>query len=481
MNETSGLGSYRLRALSPNLSVAVSHSGDHAYLSDAEVATLAQAPEDLPVPCLAELKSKFFFGPQSLPGMGRLLASRIASKQETVLNGPSLHILVTTLSCTHSCRYCQVSRSLDEEGVSMSIEDLDAACATIFQSPSPVLTVEFQGGDPMMRFDLVQHAIERITEINQTEQRRVRFVVATSLHNLTEAHCAFFKAHEVYLSTSLDGPAVLHNKNRPIPTRDAHARTLQGIARARELIGPDAVSALMTTTRDSLAYPEAIVDEYVEQGFHEVFLRPLSLYGFAYRNAQHLGYTNEAFHAFYEQAFERVLYWNRQGIPFREVSAAIALTKMLSPFDAGFVNLQSPTGAGLAALIYNYDGYVYPSDESRMLREMGDPGLRLGRIGEPLAQLLDTPLQHDLIRSSLVQYIPECRDCAYQLFCGPDPIEAYGRFGNVAAPVTLTGHCQRQRWLFDFLFKRLHAEDPWFTDLAYSWAIPRLRCGEHHA
>lgn len=83
MREPSVLPSYRLRLLSPNLSVAVSHSGDHAYLSDDEIATLAQAPEDLPVHRLAELKSKFFFGPQSLPGMGRLLASRIASKQET--------------------------------------------------------------------------------------------------------------------------------------------------------------------------------------------------------------------------------------------------------------------------------------------------------------------------------------------------------------------------------------------------------------
>lgn len=481
MTEALASRSYWLRPLSQDLTLGVSASGDHAYLSANEALTLECNPESLPVYRLAELKSKFFFAAPRQSGMGRLLASRIASKQETVLSGPSLHILVTTLSCTHSCRYCQVSRSLDADGFSMGVEDLEAACATIFQSPSQVITVEFQGGDPMMRFDLVRHAIERITEINKVELRRLRFVVASSLHNINEEHCAFFDEYEVYLSTSLDGPPELHNKNRPIPARDAYQRTLQGIARARHLLGADYVSALMTTTRDSLSYPEAIVDEYVEQGFHDVFIRPLSLYGFAYRNAQHLGYTNEEFHAFYERAFERVLYWNRRGVPFREVSAAVALTKMLSPFDAGFVNLQSPTGAGLAALIYNYDGYVYPSDEARMLREMGDPGLRLGKIGTPLKQLLDTPLQRDLIRSSLVQYVPECCDCAYQLFCGPDPIEAYGRFGNVTAPVVLTGHCQRQRWLFDFLFKRLHEEGAWFLDLAYRWAIPSSCCGDPHA
>ena len=410
--------------------------------------------------------------------MSRLYASRIAAKKETVLNGPSLHILVTTLRCTHSCRYCQVSRALDDDGYTMSLADLDAACDTIFQSPSKVLTVEFQGGDPMLRFDLVQRAIERITEKNKTERRQLRFVVASSLHNLTEEHCAFFKQHQVYLSTSLDGPAVLHNRNRPIPTRDAYTRTLDGIALARRCLGSDAVSALMTTTHDSLAYPEAIIDEYVAQGFHEVFLRPLSLYGFAHRNEQVLGYSNAEFHAFYERAFERVLYWNRQGVPFREVSAAIALNKVLSPFDSGFVNLQSPTGAGLGALIYNYDGFVYPSDESRMLAEMGDLSLRLGEIGTPLTLLLNSPLQRKLISASLCHYVPGCRECAYNPFCGPDPIEAYGRFGSTEAPVSLTGHCQRQQWLFDFLFSRLHANDPWFVDLAYRWAIPEaLRRG----
>jgi hypothetical protein len=54
-------------------------------------------------------------------------------------------------------------------------------------------------------------------------------------------------------------------------------------------------------------------------------------------------------------------------VRLREVSAAIALNKVLCPFDAGNVDLQSPTGAGIAVLVYNYDEHVYPSDESRML------------------------------------------------------------------------------------------------------------------
>jgi hypothetical protein len=32
------------------------------------------------------------------------------------------------------------------------------------------------------------------------------------------------------------------------------------------------------------------------------------------------------------------------------------LAKMLTPFEPGFVDLRSPAGIGIAAIVYNYDG-----------------------------------------------------------------------------------------------------------------------------
>lgn len=462
---------FRFQRLSSDAVVAVSESGDYTFLNNAELTQLVQRRESLSLEQLADLKAKFFIGPPNgTVGLRRLISSRIATKRGTVLSGPSLHIIVPTLQCMHSCRYCQVSRALDDEAHVMSRADLEAACDTIFQSKSPCLTVEFQGGDPLLRFDLVRHAIERIQQRNQIEQRSLRFVVASTLHQLDAEMCTFFKAHGVCLSTSLDGPAELHDQNRPLPGKDSYARTVAGISQARMAIRHDIVSALVTVTRSSLAYPEAIIDEYVRLGFSEVFLRPLSHYGFAVRNAHSISYSQAEFSHFYAKAFERVLYWNRQGHPLREVAASIALNKILSPYDAGYVDLQSPTGAGLGGIVYNYDGYVYPSDEARMLVEMGDIGLRMGRIGQPLNELLNSQIQHDLVQASLARYVPGCDECAYNAYCGPDPVNTYARFGDMGAPVQLTDHCQRHMWLFDFLFRKLAVKDESFLDLAYDWA-----------
>ncbi|MFY3146511.1 radical SAM protein, partial [Achromobacter xylosoxidans] len=251
--------------------LAVSSAGDYVFLNKEQAELLAQGRvSNLPLSMQADLKARYFIASDSGTGTCRLLASRQAAKRETVTSGPSLHIIVPTLQCAHSCQYCQVSRSLADTGHTISHKDLLAACDSIFESKAPTLTIEFQGGDPLLRFDLVREAVIRIQQRNRTERRQLRFVIASTLHQLTPDMCDFLAQHSVFLSTSIDGPAELHNRNRPIPGRNSYERTVAGIELARNRLGKDAVAALMTTTKASLAHPEAIVDEYVKLGFQEI-------------------------------------------------------------------------------------------------------------------------------------------------------------------------------------------------------------------
>lgn len=423
---------------------------------------------------VANLYAKHVLGDASQVGMSRLLAARRAARRETVESGVNLHIIVPTLQCAHSCQYCQVSRSLDSTSHALTTAQVDAACDTCFESPSKTLTVEFQGGDPLIRFDLVRRAIERLEQRNRSEHRQMRYVVASTLHQLDDEMCSFMRDHDVHLSTSIDGPAILHNANRPIPGRNSYERTVAGIEVARQRIGTHSVAALMTTTRASLAMPEDIVDEYVRLGFQEIVFRPLARYGFAKRNVLRLAYTLDEFAAFYKRGLERVLYWNRQGYALREGSAAVVLNKLLSPFDAGYVDQQSPTGAGSAVIVYNYDGYVYPSDEARMLAETGDTSLRLGRIGLQLTTLLQSPVVESLRQESDGETHAACIGCAFNTFCGPDPVGARVEVAEAMRSVYETEHCKRSKWLFGLMLDCIdyaHAEqDEFFLDLAYAWA-----------
>ncbi|MYM41349.1 His-Xaa-Ser system radical SAM maturase HxsB [Pseudoduganella sp. CY13W] len=466
----------RARRFAPLKYVGISTTGDWEFLNEQTLAMLEAQHAELPIDLTARLLSKFLIeSPHQGNGTVLLKKARLGAKRATVQSGTTLHIIVPTLQCAHSCQYCQVSRSLESVGHTMSTEDLDAACDLIFDSPSRTLTVEFQGGDPLLRFDLVERAILRIQQRNAVEQRAIRFVIASTLHQLTSDMCVFFKAHNVYLSTSIDGPAWLHNKNRPIREKDSYERTWSSIDLARRLISADSVSALMTTTRLSLQYPHEIVDEYVRLGFREIFIRPLSSYGFAKRNQAKLGYSIDDFMAFYDTALERVLWWNARGVEIREVYAAIIVNKLLSTFDAGFVDLQSPTGAGVGVLVYNYDGYIYPSDEARMLAETGDQSLRMRAIRGPADK--DVHVVTQLRKASEPDSVDGCQTCAYHAYCGPNPVDAQAQHGSMFAPVRSTEHCARHLRLFDGMFERLSTASEDQLDLFHSWAQPAFMRG----
>lgn len=460
------------RRLPDGTLVGVSTSGDHVFFTQAELDALYADPANLSLHRRAELAARFF-----LPNYGRnlgkarLLQARRAARRETVTAGPSLHIIVPTLQCGHTCQYCQVSRAQSDPGFSMTHAQIDAACLRIWESSADVLTIEFQGGDPLLRFDLIVRAVTTLTGFNRDNHKRLRFVVASTLHQLDDDMCAFFAAHKVYLSTSVDGPADLHDKNRPVPGRDSHARTLAGIELARRCMGPDAVSALMTTTRASLLHPEAIVDEYVRLGLHDIFLRPLSIYGFAKRNQARVGYSLQEFQVFYRRALDRILWWNRQGVPLREVYMSIILNKILSTFDAGYVDLQSPPGAGSSVLVYNYDGWVYPSDEARMLVETGDDSLRMGAVTAPLGELLSSAARVGLVEASRVA-AGDCTGCAYRHYCAPNPVDSQAQFGRPDVPSRMTEHCQRHLWLFDLAFTLINGADETMEALLHTWASP---------
>jgi uncharacterized protein len=152
---------------------------------------------------------------------------------------------------------------------------------------------------------------------------------------------------------------------------------IAGITLAREILGFDQVSALMTTTKGSFGRAREIIDEYVQQGFRSIFLRPLSPYGFAGKTKWFQAYDADDWLKFYFDGLDHILDMNGAGYFFTEHYASTILTKMLTPFESGFVDLRSPAGIGIAAIVYNYDGDVYASDEVRMLAEMGDKTFRL--------------------------------------------------------------------------------------------------------
>lgn len=390
-----------------------------------------------------------------------LLGLKLRTKLRRLPEFTALHIFVVSLRCEHACPYCQVSRQSDDKlAFDMSMATADKALALVFRSPASNIKIEFQGGEPLLNFPLIKYIVEAAEELNKAHGRCLQFVIATNLALLDDAVLEFCRAHDILISTSLDGPRELHNRNRPRPGGDSYERAVAGIKRIRAALGRDRVHALMTTTQASLDQVQAIIEEYVRQGFDGIFLRPLSPYGFAMKTRSYGSYDVTRWLQFYFDGLDYIVALNKAGLPFVEQYAATILTKMLTPFETGYVDLMSPAGIGIAAVVYNYDGDVYASDESRMLAEMGDNTFRLGNVhsdgyeGIFLSENLLRPLEESFAASA-----PMCSDCAFEPWCGADPVFHHATQGDFVGRKPESAFCSRNMAIFRRLIQLMRNDD----------------------
>ena len=419
-----------------------------------------------------DLKSKHFILDSDSNSAIDLLALKYRTKQHTVARFTALHIFVVSLRCDYSCQYCQVSRRMEaEDAFDMDEETALKSLYLVFRSPSGAIKIEFQGGEPLLNFPIIKFIVENAEKINQGQRRDLQFVITTNLTYLDEDVIRFCEAHSIHLSTSLDGPEFLHNKNRPRPNKDGYKKTIEGIKAVQNSLGVDRVSALMTTTEESLKSPIEVVNEYVRNNLNSIFLRPISPYGFAIKTKQLQKYNIDHWMKFYRDGLDYILELNQSGYFLVEQYTSILLRKILTPSNSGYVDLQSPAGIGISALVYNFDGDVYASDEARMLKEMGDDKFRLGSVHHNTYEeimLADTLL--DALEESLTDSVPMCSDCGLQPYCGADPVYHYATQGDVVGKKPLSFFCNKNTSIIEHIIGLL--EDPKKRKVLEGW----VRC-----
>jgi His-Xaa-Ser system radical SAM maturase HxsB len=414
---------------------------------------------------------KLFIASTGQRSQQQLLALRMRSRLSFLRAATPLHLFVVTLRCEHSCPYCQVSRqSKDRVRYDMDEATASKALDVALSAPATLIKIEFQGGEPLLNFELIRWIVVTAKQRAIPLGKQLQFVIATNLALLDDEVLDFCAEHDVLFSTSLDGPRDLHNKNRPRRGQNSYELATAGIARIKERLGSDRVGALMTTTEASLDRVEEIVDEYLEQGLDGIFLRPLSPYGFAIKTKQFHKYGAQEWLRFWKRGLRYILEINKSGHRFPEFYSALMLRRMLSDEPIGYVDLRSPAGIGLGALVYNYDGTVFASDEARMLAEMGDREFELGNVRDhSYRDLVLSDTLVSAVADSLTQTAPQCSRCVFEPNCGADPVYHHATQKDLLGIKPLSEFCERHMGVITHLFELLE-HSPEDAAILRGWA-----------
>ena len=384
-------------------------------------------------------------------------------------------MIVVTLRCNHKCKYCHAAVApMTAKEFDMTQETAVKVVDTIFYTNSHYITIEFQWGEALVNYPVVQFIVEYAREKAELLSKSLNFSLVSNMTLLTEDKMKWLLDRGVDICTSLDGDEITHNNNRTGYDGNSFEKVTYWMKRVDEekkkrKMGR--VGALLTVTKETLPKYKKIIDTYVELGLSGIFLRWLNPYGFAASDMKTLAYKKEEWIDFYKKSLDYIIELNKNGTDFKEAITTVYLQKIFHQTDPNFMDIRSPSGLAVGWVAYNYDGKVYASDESRMLARMGMDDFLMTDMKDTGKETYESMINSDItkiaIQSSCLDGLPGYNDHVYKPYIGVDIIHNFKTQGSVYCPMIKDEKMQMQIAIIDYIFEKLR--DPEAEKILMSW------------
>jgi len=356
-------------------------------------------------------------------------------------------ILIPTLRCNLNCSYCQVSRAAQHAvGYDWSEKTINSTIDFICEKSEKEITVEFQGGEPLLRLDII-----KIVEAElKARGKQPKIVICTNLQNVNRDAWEYLENSDALISTSFDGSWGQHNKFR---TQDNEKleEFKNNLKKSIKMLGCDRTSIVSTVDPRTPPEPIKMFRNFQDLGLNTIFIRPINFQGFA-RKSFKSSQNDEAWDEYYINFLEELLEYNKkQASLITEYYFSYIVKRVLDPRRCEHVDLRNPAWLGHDYFVIGEKGDIFPTDEARMLYRLGQIDLRIGHVDSGLDEEKITLLNRYADNRSDA----DCRECVYQTVCGRDLIDDISRYGRFNTPRHETRHCKKHLSIFDFVMKKL--------------------------
>ncbi|MDP2314663.1 MAG: hypothetical protein Q8P41_17295 [Pseudomonadota bacterium] len=140
------------------------------------------------------------------------IQSWLPAFQRYTQGGVTRLVVIPTWQCELRCNYCYIPK---QDGRVMTRATLEGAIDLLLSSERTALTLQFFGGEALLEWELVQHAIQWGTETARRRGKTLDFVLSSNGWTLDQARLDWLTAWPVKLELSLDGDPETQRAYRP--------------------------------------------------------------------------------------------------------------------------------------------------------------------------------------------------------------------------------------------------------------------------
>ena len=227
---------FRFSPVASNRMLVVNEVGEFIFLDRETFERFVFYDLDPASGVFLDLKGKHFVTDTAVTPVIDLLATKYRTKREFLKSFTGLHMVVVTLRCNQRCNYCHASsQPTDQQRWDMTPETAINVVHKIMASPSDLIKIEFQGGEPLLNFEVVKTIVREAKRLNRKKKKHLYFVICTNLTLIDAPTLAYLKKEGVTISTSLDGPKEIHDRHRIMRTGEgSYDRFMQNLHYCQE-------------------------------------------------------------------------------------------------------------------------------------------------------------------------------------------------------------------------------------------------------
>jgi uncharacterized protein len=392
-------------------------------------------------------------------------------------------VVQPTPFCNINCRYCYLPDRNDKSQMAQST--VAALFDKVFSSGwvGEGLTVIWHAGEPLvLPISFYEAAFETI-ETLRPRKLQLQHSIQTNGMLISAAWCDFFKARNINVGVSIDGPQRMHDAQRITRSgRGTFEKTLAGIRMLRQHQVPFHVISVLSGA--AMEAPQEMLDFYISEGIEDICFNVEESEGAHVSGLFAAGDAQGRFKRFLE-AFWRLSRRSKQIRFIREVDGM--LPRVFRPNESPMRNSQvEPFG------MMNVDCHGNVSSFSPELL-----GLKNGDYGDFIVGNIHTDSLESMRRSRTMKAmtrdialgVEACRrGCEYFSVCGGGaPVNKLAETGSFTG--TRTSFCSLTQMVaidlildaFDRLKDREDGGEGWATDTTAGRVEPRLRLPESGA